>query len=194
MFMKRWLLASLLLGGSLSLQALEPITNYRVLFSPQDRLAEELISLIDKERKTIRIAVYCLTHRQMIKALIHAKQRGVDVQVIVDPDSLRGKAALKQMQNPPFPIFVWNPPVEYRELKSGKRVQKKRSLLHDKFCVFGTDRVWTGSFNFTLEGSNNHQENAIVIESKELAAQYLSDFDRLKRASTVSLTSFLSTL
>ena len=192
--MKKWFLVLALIIGSLNLSALEPITNYRVLFSPQDRLAEELISLIDKERKSIRIAVYCLTHRQVIKALGYAKQRGVDVQVIVDPDSVKSKMALRQMSNPPFPIFVWDPPLQYRELKNGKRVQKRRSLLHDKFCVFGEDRVWTGSFNFTLDGSNNHQENAIVIESKEVAKKYLANFDRLKNASTLPLTAFIANL
>lgn len=192
--MKKWCCTLLLIVISISVFSLEPITNYRALFSPHDHLAEELISLIDKERKTIRIAVYCLTHRQIVKALTHAKERGVDVQVLIDPDSLRSKTVLRQMQKPPFPILVWNPPLQYKELKNGKRVQKRRSLLHDKFCVFGNDRVWTGSFNFTLDGSNTHQENALIIESRELAKQYLADFERLKMESTVSLTSFLTQL
>jgi hypothetical protein len=63
----------------------EPIANYEILFSPQDHVGEELIALINKEKKTIKAAVFCLMHYGIAKALIDAHNRGVEVEIIVDP-------------------------------------------------------------------------------------------------------------
>lgn len=186
--MFKWLLCCALIGACL--HSKESITNYRVLFSPKDHLAEELISLIEKERVSIKVAMFCLTHRQVVKALSQASHRGVDVQVIVDPFSLRSNSVLNQNKQFPFAIYVWNPEPEYRELKSGKRVQKKTGLMHDKFCVFGTDRVWTGSFNCTRDANLIHQENALIIESSEIATSYLSEFERIKKQACLNLTAY----
>lgn len=188
--MLKWLLCLCLLGSSLSCK--ESITNYRVLFSPKDHLAEELISMIEKERASIKVAMFCLTHRQIVKALTQAQQRGVDVQVIVDPFSLRSNSVLKQNKQFPFSVYVWNPAPEYKDLKSGKRVQKKTALMHDKFCIFGTDRIWTGSFNCTRDANLIHQENALVLESADIAKSYLSEFERIKKESCQPLTSYLA--
>jgi phosphatidylserine/phosphatidylglycerophosphate/cardiolipin synthase-like enzyme len=188
--MFKWLFCCILLVSSIS--AKESITNYRALFSPKDHLAEELISMIDKERTSIKLAMYCLTHRQIVKALTQAQQRGVDVQVIVDPFSLRSNTVLKQTKQFPFAVYVWNPAPQYRDLKSGKRVQTRTPLMHDKFCVFGSDRVWTGSFNCTRDATLIHQENALIIESSELASSYLGEFERIKREATTSLPHYIA--
>ena len=189
----KWILCFLLaISSLLSAQEKEPISNYQVLFSPRDHLADELISMIDKERKSIKVAVYCLTHRGIMKSLVQAKERGVAIEVIVDPYSLRSKSVLRQLDHPPFPVFVWNPAPQFKELKNGKKIRKKTPLMHDKFCVLGDDRVWTGSFNFTLDATAVHQENALVLENKEIAASYLTEFDRLKRSGCISLENYLA--
>jgi hypothetical protein len=63
----------------------EPIVNYQVLFSPDDKIADELISLIGMEKRSIKAAVYCLMHRGIANALIDAHERGVNVEVISFP-------------------------------------------------------------------------------------------------------------
>lgn len=52
--------------------------------------------------------------------------------------------------------------------------------MHDTFCVFGNKTVWTGSFNFTNDANLRHRENALVIESPEIAAQFLTQFTEMK--------------
>jgi phosphatidylserine/phosphatidylglycerophosphate/cardiolipin synthase-like enzyme len=170
----------------------EPISNYQTFFSPQDRLAEALISFIDKEHTSIRIAAYCLTHRQIIQALNRASERGADVQVIVDPYSLRSNSPLRHKKTPRFALHVWAPPQQVRERKNTTKVGTKKSLMHDKFCVLGDDRVWTGSFNFTLEAATSHRENALIVESKEVASSYLAEFERMKNKSCITLRTYLS--
>jgi phosphatidylserine/phosphatidylglycerophosphate/cardiolipin synthase-like enzyme len=146
-------------------------TKCQLYFSPEDHLADKLIALIDQESKTIYIAVYCFTHKGIVQALIRAKERGVKVEVIVDPFTLKPGVAISQLHKAHIPVFVWNPPASKK---------KRQPLMHDKFCVFGTRAVWTGSFNFTNDANLAHQENAVVIESQELAGRFQHQFHTLK--------------
>jgi phosphatidylserine/phosphatidylglycerophosphate/cardiolipin synthase-like enzyme len=168
----------------------EPIANYQVLFSPENHVADELISLIQKEQKSIKAAVYCLMHRGIAKALIEAHQRGVCVEVIIDPYSIKSRSPVKKMREANVPVYVWNPSVPTIQTKNGRKVKKRRPLMHDKFCVLGSDLVWTGSFNFTFEGTNANRENVVVLENKEIASRYLEEFEHLKREGCQSFNEY----
>ena len=88
-------------------QEKQPITNYQVLFSPEDRVADTLISMIDKEQNSVKAAVYCLMHRGIAKALIDAYQRGVKVEVIIDPYSVKTRSPVKKMSEGASPSFLF---------------------------------------------------------------------------------------
>ena len=193
-FMKRCLLFSLLILSTTSLslaEEREPITNYEVLFSPQDHVADELIALIGKEKKSVKTAVYCLMHRGIAKALIDAHKRGVLVEVIVDPYSVKSRSPVKKMAEANLGIYVWNPEMPV-EMKEGKALKKRRPLMHDKFCILGDNRVWTGSFNFTFEAEKANQENVIIVENAEVAQRYLKEFKRLKKSGCVGYEEFVA--
>ncbi|MES2122503.1 MAG: phospholipase D-like domain-containing protein [Chlamydiota bacterium] len=180
--------ALLCVPGSLSFaaEAKDPITEYEVLFSPRDHVAEELIAHIKREKKSIRAAVYCLMHRGISKALIEAEKKGVSVELIVDPFSVKTRSPLKKMSESGIPIYVWTP-----TQKTANPLQKRKSLMHDKFCVFGDSKVWTGSFNFTFDATTVNCENVIVLENPQLAQQYLKEFKNLKDAGCVPYKEFL---
>ena len=171
-------------------QEKEPIVNYQVLFSPDDHVADKLIALIEKEQKSIRAAVYCLMHRGIAKALIDAHSRGVDVEVIVDPYSIKSRSPMRKMREANVPIFVWNP----LETNDGRKNKKRCPLMHDKFCILGDRRVWTGSFNFTFEATNGNRENVIVLENQKIATLYLEEFERLKKEGSISFDQYTSQL
>lgn len=175
---------------ALAAEIKDPITQYEVLFSPKDHVAEELIAHIKKEKKSIRAAVYCLMHRGISKALIDAEKRGVAVEVIVDPFSVKSRSPLKKMSDLGIPIYVWSPKHKASHLQNPE-FQKRKSLMHDKFCVFGESKVWTGSFNFTFDATTIHCENVIVLENAEVAAQYLKEFKHLKDAGCTPYREFV---
>ena len=191
--MRTFLLTVLCLSSTL-IYSKEPIANYQVLFSPEGHIADELIALIGKEKKSIKAAVYCLMHRGIVQALIDAHERGVQVEVIVDPFSVKSRSPVKKMGEANLPLFVWNPQLPVAENKNGKKVRKRKSLMHDKFCVLGNNQVWTGSFNFTFEASHSNRENVIVLENKEIASLYLEEFERMKRDGCQSFNDYLSQL
>jgi len=144
-----------------------------VYFSPEDHLDKRLIDEIYKETKSVCVCIYTFTHRGVAEALIEAKKRGVDVEIIVDRFSVKIKAQLQKLAAAGISIHVWDP-------DRFKRKASHRPLMHNKFCVFGSDKVWTGSFNFTDEASKIHQENALVIQDIALASAYKGQFHTIK--------------
>lgn len=148
-------------------------------FSPKDHLAKRLVDLIHREKKSIKMAAYCLTHKEIANALVQAHERGVQVEVIVDPFAVKRRSSIHALLRGKVPLFVWD-----HELRSQTRTVNSRvgarPLMHDKFCVFGAEIVWTGSFNFTYDASNTHQENVVTLESKEIANKYLEQFADMK--------------
>ncbi len=155
-----------------------------VYFSPEDHLDKRLIEQIDKENKSIHVCIYTFTHRAIADALVEAKKRGVEVEVIVDRFSVKIKAPLQRLVDAGIPVFVWDPDRHKRKIA-------QRPLMHNKFCVF-TDKVWTGSFNFTSEASRIHQENALVLQDAALASAYKGQFYTIKLRSCIPLSSYIA--
>jgi phosphatidylserine/phosphatidylglycerophosphate/cardiolipin synthase-like enzyme len=51
--------------------------------------------------------------------------------------------------------------------------------MHHKFFIFDGLNVWTGATNITRNGIYNNNNNAILIQSLELAANYQAEFDEM---------------
>ena len=56
----------------------------QVYFSPDDNITSHLLEEIGKAKIQIHVAIYMLTDKRIASALIDAKKRGVDVQVVAD--------------------------------------------------------------------------------------------------------------
>jgi phosphatidylserine/phosphatidylglycerophosphate/cardiolipin synthase-like enzyme len=52
-------------------------------------------------------------------------------------------------------------------------------LMHHKFCVVDGLKVLTGSMNPTNNGAHKNNNNLIIIKSKLLAQNYLSEFEKM---------------
>ncbi len=169
-----------ILGFPLFASAVTPQAT--VYFSPDDQLAKRLIELIDKENTSILACIYTFTHRGIAKALVEAKKRGVEVEMVVDRFSVKTRAPLKKLVDAGIPVYIWDP--------DPLRKSAHRPLMHNKFCVFGSEKVWTGSFNWTYEAVNIHQENVLVLEGPVLAAAYKGQFHTIKHRSCIPLGSY----
>lgn len=155
-------------------------------FSQKDNMAENLVQLIDREQRSIKVAIYTLTHSKIVQALKRAKERGVDVEVIIDPSSITSRSPIYQLVKYKVPLFVWDPP----PTTIGKSGKVKKALMHDKFCIFGEERVWTGSFNFTYSANTVNAENVLVIENSSIARKYLDHFNEVKIRSCRTFESY----
>ncbi len=140
-------------------------TDVRVYFSPKSRTIPRAVRpLIQGARRSIDIAVFFLTHKDITRDLIHAHQRGVRVRVILDATAAKNgytKHEILRAAGIPVKIENWG----------GK--------MHAKSAVIDGNIVIAGSMNWTSAGTGTNDENTLLIESRVYAAQYQRWFDRL---------------
>ena len=121
-----------------------------VLYSPEDRPADRLVALYESARSSIYLAIYGLTYPPIIKALVAAHKRGVDVRVITDREKLedrKQRAALDTLRLAGIPI----------------KVNRHDGLMHIKQAIID-DRVNTsGSMNQTTSAARYNDERLDIV-------------------------------
>ncbi len=133
-------------------------------FSPYGGCTDAIVNNIYNAEKTIDIAIYTFTSRPISQALVKAYERGVDVRVIMDRNQAAERFSKKRY------IVKKGIPVE---LHTGD------GIMHNKFAVFDSSIVITGSFNWTSSAERYNYENIVVINSPELARRYEAEFDKM---------------
>jgi phosphatidylserine/phosphatidylglycerophosphate/cardiolipin synthase-like enzyme len=145
-----------------------------VYFAPDDQPRRHLIGYIKRAKKQIYAAVYMLTDKKIVDALIEAKKRNVDVQIITDitsVDSEYGKA--KMLAKNKVKTYVF-------KTKTPATSFRRNPLMHNKFAVIDKN-VWTGSFNWTVSANTKNQENVICTNAKSVREKFLAYFKKLKK-------------
>ncbi|MQY59727.1 MAG: DUF1669 domain-containing protein [Clostridia bacterium] len=138
--------------------------SYCAYFSPQDSLYARLVRLIQEAEKSIYAAFYKLELKEVSDALLEAHQRGVKVRIFSDDLTSGSEKSRLDSLNKFLPVKTDKDPA---------------SFMHHKFCVIDGEIVWTGSFNPTYSGSCRENNNALVIMSSLVAAQFIKEFERL---------------
>jgi len=107
-----------------------------VAFSPEGGAEALVLKVIGSAKQNIRLAGYSFTSPAVVKGLMDARRRGVDVQVLIDDKGNRGKANLAAMNL----IMGAGIPL---------RVVSAYAIHHDDFIVVDGKRTETRSFNFS---------------------------------------------
>lgn len=149
----------------------------KAFFAPGDNLTALLIERIVAEKSSIYGAVYMLTDKKISQALIDAKKRGVDVQMIIDQVSMCTCGKGKFLQEAGVPVFV------HRTQEFNPYTMP---LMHHKFFVFGCNQdnaplLWTGSWNCTIRGTQYNDENVLIIDDVQAINKYVDRFMQLKQ-------------
>lgn len=171
-----------------NIKSVKPSEGIRqILFAPDDDILAVLIELIAKEKKSIRLAAFLLTDQQVANALLEAKARGVEVEIIFDQKSVKSRGCVKiakSLAKKGIRIFVYKP-LEDKKLSSNKTFNLS-NLMHNKFIIFSDNTmlqkslVWTGSFNFTYSARKTNQENVIILDDAYAVQKFTERFDYLK--------------
>ncbi len=142
-----------------------------VFFCPRDACAEQLIQEINSADKNIFIAIYSFTHDGISDALVEAKKRGVEIEVVFDYDQSANASSDDE-----------------KLIEAGIKVAKRNGsgYMHNKYTVIDGNFVATGSFNYSQNADTRNDENLVFIESFEVASKYKVDFDHLWSISTVA--------
>ena len=86
--MRRLCLVLLLLAAPLAQAEEALLLNARgtiqLAFTPGDDVAGLIVAAIGKARRQVLVQTYSFTHQDIAQALVNARRRGIDVQVIAD--------------------------------------------------------------------------------------------------------------
>ncbi len=135
----------------------------------QGSIEGRLIDKINAAQKSIHIASFEFDLTPVAQALIAAKQRGVDVRWVTDDES--GLEADEEPDRGQF-AMLQDAGIEVRS-------DDRSALMHNKFWIFDSQTVWTGSTNITESGIFKQDNNTIVIHSPALAAIYENEFQEM---------------
>jgi len=122
-----------------------------------------LLTLIDGASTSIDVVLYSLNRQSVVDALIAAHDRGVTVRVVGDDDAATGpySSSYQALVNAGITVIT--------DTDTSK-------IQHNKFMVFNSQAVWTGSTNFTDTGLTLNANNTIVITDTTLADIYATEF------------------
>lgn len=119
-------------------------------------------AFIGSAGRTLDCAVFEIESDRIVDALLAALDRGVRIRIVADAD-YRDNEEARRLVAAGVPI-VWD---------------ERAALMHNKFIVADDDAVWTGSYNVTDNDAWRNDNNAVVIRSRELAENYLAEFEEM---------------
>ena len=136
-----------------------------IYFSPKSNTYENgLKKLIQNAEQYIYIPVFYLTHKDLAQQLINAKNRGVEIKIILDATAARNRYSMHtELRKNGIKVKVEN---------FGGKMHIKSIIVDDKYIV-------SGSMNLTKAGNSKNDENTIVVQNSNLAKQYKSYFVKL---------------
>jgi phosphatidylserine/phosphatidylglycerophosphate/cardiolipin synthase-like enzyme len=133
-------------------------------FSRVERCDVLLINLINRANRSVYVAVYSFTRDSLATALISAKERGVEVRVVIERERAYEQGS------------------EYPRLKSAGvdvRLDGNPNLMHHKFMVIDGYIVVTGSYNWSSAAEDRNDENIVVILDRDVAQRFVQEFERV---------------
>jgi len=133
-------------------------------FSKTERCDKLIASLLDGAERSIHVAVYSFTSDLLAEALIRAKQRGVEVRVIVEKERIGERGAKYE---------------RLRDAGIDTRADGNPDLMHHKFVVIDGKIVVTGSYNWSAAAEDRNDENIVIIENPAVAERFEEEFERI---------------
>lgn len=139
----------------------------QILFTPGDDAAGHIIQVIEGARKQVLVQAFSFTSDEIAGALIDARRRGIDVQVIADAEQIK---RMKRGQVPK--IAAGGVPVY---------IDRSHASAHNKVMIVdaagANPVVITGSFNFTNAAQHKNAENLLIFRNNpELISAYYKNW------------------
>ena len=162
---RRFRLSAILVAVTLALMPTPPAAPdepaWRVYFSPNHGATKAVVDALTAAKATVLVQAYSFTSAPIAKALVEARARGVDVQVILDQKETGSKYSSAD--------FV-------AHAKIVTLIDGAHAIAHNKVMVIDGETVITGSFNFTTAAEQKNAENLLVIRDRALADRYTANW------------------
>ena len=163
------LLALSLVGTAIAAAVTSKTTDNKIewAFTKAEQKPENLlISVINGAQTQLDVAIYSLTHPDIVAAIKEAKKRGVNVRLITDKQQAGGQSqteALKILGSAGVPT----------------KINSHSGLMHLKMVVADKKVATTGSFNFSKAASTTNDEVLMVLRDETVAKSFAAEFERM---------------
>lgn len=148
-----------------------------VRFSPNGGATEEIVRQIDDAKKSVLVQAFSFSSAPIIDALVKAKHRGVDVEIILDKGDALGSRMpiLKLLKENDVKVYL----------------DGHHQIAHNKVMIIDAGITFTGSLNFTKAADNGNgrgnAENSIKLDEsstdKHIVNQYIDNWKAHKQHS-----------
>lgn len=132
---------------------LEAELEINTFFCPSDNCEKILLDFLNSSNKSIHCAFYDLNLNNLTE-LLREKRNKIDVNIVVDDHN-------------------------HEKLKISAKKDSSSQLMHNKFCIVDNKKIFTGSFNPTINGAYRNNNNILIISSKYLSQNYEEEFNEL---------------
>ncbi len=143
-------------------------THIRVYFTPGDSAEAAIVDQLLGAKDSILVQAYSFTNPAIASALVGARERGVKVVMLLDKSHRTQKYSAAD--------FTTHGGVE-------TLIDDRHAIAHNKIMIIDGQVVITGSYNFTKAAEKSNAENLVIIESPEVAAKYLQNWQKHHRHS-----------
>ena len=126
----------------------------------------QLINIINSSKTNLDIAIYSLTKKSIVDAIIQAKNRNVTVRIISDKQESKSKSEKKMLtllQNANIPI----------------KINTHSGLMHMKITIIDKNIITTGSYNYSEGASTKNDEVLMIIKDSKIAQDFETEFNNM---------------
>ena len=141
---------------------------YRTREHPESDPIDEVVKAIRKAKHTIDATMYKANRPKIFKELKNAANRGVKIRLIVNRGMLKSDLFARRK-------------LSKLAQRDGVKVRKwtKNGKLHMKLLVIDSDRVLTGSYNWTTSAGGKNTELLLRFKGSEHGKAFGDVFDDL---------------
>jgi phosphatidylserine/phosphatidylglycerophosphate/cardiolipin synthase-like enzyme len=135
-----------------------------VNFSPNGGCEKQVTSWINKASSSIYVLIYSFTLDSIGNALIDAHNRNISIGIVFEHDNIIESGS------------------EYQDLKNAGidvRSGTRAGYMHDKIMIVDGKVMLTGSFNWSSNAENEHNENLVVIDGDSVASVFENEFQKI---------------
>ncbi len=148
----------------------------KLYFMPQEQEAalHTLISTIENTQKTLDVAIYSFTNREISKAIRDTAKKGIKVRIIYDK---------KSNQDPNKSTIGYLAKLKNIEtcLLEGKRSYNNKfyGLMHMKMAISDENSLILGSANWSKSAFETNYETLLITQDKDSIAKAKNAFEAM---------------
>ncbi len=146
---------------------------FEIAFSPErEALKELIIKQIDSAKRSIDIEMYVLAEVDVVKALMRAARRGVDVKVLVNVFS---DNKLFQFMNKAVAEKLMRSGVQVKQIVPTEDIK----WFHSKLAVIDSKRYIITTGNWSVPGFKRNRETGVAVSDPNGAKVFEHNFEKL---------------